>query len=179
MNRRGAAAALAAALLLTACASTPRAPQGVEPPLAGRLAIKVESEPARHLSAGFELDGDALRGRLVLTSPLGTTLGEATWSPGHALLRSGGEQRDYANLDDLAEQALGERIPLAALFHWLRGRPWPDAPSQPLPAGDAGFTQAGWRISLARRGEGWVEARRDAAPDLPGVTVRARLDAPL
>ena len=176
MTLRRAAAVLAAALLLAACASVPRAPLGGEPPLAGRLAIKVESEPPRNLSAAFELEGDAQRGRLALTSPLGTTLGEATWAPGQAQLKSGSEQRDYADLDDLAEQALGERIPLAALFHWLRGRPWPDAPSQPLPGGEPGFTQAGWRISLARRAEGWVEARREAAPV---VTVRARLDAPL
>jgi len=141
--------------------------------LSGRLSLRVDSQPVRALSAAFELSGDAGAGVLVLTSPLGATLAQARWAPGEAVLETPNTRASYADLDALAEQALGERVPLAALFDWLRGRPWPDAPSQGLPAGEAGFTQMGWRVGLARYAEGWVEARRDAAPV---VTMRARLD---
>ena len=137
--------------------------------------MRVESEPVRNFSAAFELSGTAEQGRLALTSPLGTTLAEARWSPTEAVLVHSNGTQPYADIDSLAEQALGERVPIAALFHWLRGRPWPAAPSLPFD-GEAGFTQIGWRVSLARLADGWVDARRDAAPV---VTVRARLDPAL
>ena len=35
----------------------------------------------------------------------------------------------YADLDALAAAALGEGVPMLALFDWLRGRPWAGAPS--------------------------------------------------
>ena len=71
---------------------------------------------------------------------------------------------------------LGESLPVAALFDWLRGRPWPGAASTTTVApADAGFEQLGWIVNLARFDESWVAARRDAAPT---VTVRARIDRP-
>jgi len=142
--------------------------------LSGRLSIRVDSEPVRALSSAFELSGDAGTGALLLTSPLGATLAQARWGPGEAVLQTPGTTARYPDLDSLAEQALGERVPLAALFDWLRGRPWPGSASQPLPAGETGFTQMGWRVGLARYAEGWVDARRDA---VPAVTMRARLDS--
>jgi outer membrane lipoprotein LolB len=61
-------------------------------------------------------------------------------------------------------------LPLAALFDWLRGRPWPRAVSQ---ARSGGFEQLGWVVDLSRRAEGWLLVRREAAPE---VTVRVLLD---
>ena len=173
--RRRATLALAAALtLLQACATpTPPHRDGVQV-LSGRLSVRVDSEPARALSAAFELSGDARAGAMVLTSPIGSTLAQARWSPGEAVLETPGSSARYPDLDALSERALGERVPLAALFDWLRGRPWPGSASQPLPAGQPGFTQMGWRIGLARYAEGHVDATRDAAP---AVTMRARLDS--
>ncbi|MFI4929014.1 MAG: lipoprotein insertase outer membrane protein LolB [Burkholderiales bacterium] len=167
----GAVAALLG--LLSACASLtpPRAP-GAQV-LSGRLSVRVDAEPVRALSAAFELSGDARAGTLVLSSPLGATLAQARWVPGEAVLETPGSRARYPDLDTLAEHALGERVPLAALFDWLRGRPSADVPSEILPAGEPGFTQMGWRVGLARYSEGWVEAKRDAPP---AVTVRARLD---
>jgi len=70
---------------------------------------------------------------------------------------------------------LGESLPLAALFDWLRGRPWPGATSRPLPApGGVGFEQLGWVVDLARFDQAAVAASRARAP---AVTVRAKLDA--
>ena len=169
------AAAVTALAALVGCASlrTPHA-EGSQM-LSGRLSVRVESEPVRALSAAFELSGNAREGAMALTSPLGNTLAQARWKPDDVVLETPGSQQRYPDLDTLAEHALGERVPLAALFDWLRGRPWSGARSEALANGEAGFAQLGWRIGLARYAEGWVEARRDAPPV---VTMRARLDGP-
>ncbi|HSW06259.1 outer membrane lipoprotein LolB [Aquabacterium sp.] len=161
------------AVLMAGCA-TPRSPQAAADTLAGRLSIRVEGPAARSVSAAFELSGSPTQGQLVLSGPLGSTAAQARWAPGEAALITGDRRSDYSDLDSLAMEALGERIPIAALFDWLRGRAWAGAASKPRSDGEAGFEQLGWQISLARWTEGWVEARRAAAPV---VTVRAKLDS--
>lgn len=167
--RRQILAALAVTLL-AGCASL--APPVTGDRLAGRLSVRVEGDAQRSFASAFELSGSAERGQLVLTSPLGLQVGRATWSPGRAELDDGRERRVYADLQDLAEQALGERVPIAALFDWLRARPSPTAPSEPRPNG---FEQLGWTVDVSRRDEGWIEARRVQGP---AVSVRARLESP-
>lgn len=71
---------------------------------------------------------------------------------------------------DGRKEGVAAALPLAALFDWLRGRPWPRAESQARPDG---FEQLGWVVDLSRRAEGWLLARREEAPE---VTVRVRLD---
>lgn len=141
--------------------------------LSGRLSVRIDGQPDRSVSAGFELTGNPQAGQLLLTTPLGTTAARAEWRPGDARLRSGSDEQRFDTLDALVAQALGEPIPLAALFDWLRARPWPGAPSQPLADGAPGFSQLGWQVDLARWSDGWVVAQRTAPP---AVTVRARLD---
>ena len=111
---------------------------------------------------------------MSLTSPLGTMVAQADWSPeGARLVTSDGESR-FGNLDELTREMLGESLPVAALFDWLRGRPWPGAPSQATtPPTEAGFDQLGWAVRLGRFGDGLVVAQR-ASP--PQVTVRAQVD---
>jgi outer membrane lipoprotein LolB len=157
--------------LLAGCASVPRP----APDLSGRLAVRVEAfegAPPRSLTAQFELRGDARNGNLQLTTPLGSTAAQARWRPGLAELVTAEGTRSFADLDALAQDMLGESLPLAALIEWLRGRPWAGAPNMPR---DDGFEQLGWRIDLSRLAEGWVLADRDRAPAL---SVRARLDRP-
>ncbi|MES2958358.1 MAG: outer membrane lipoprotein LolB [Pseudomonadota bacterium] len=172
MSRCGGVAALLCAIgLLAGCAATPNPP----PELAGRLAVRVEAyagAPARSLSTQFELRGDAQAGELQLTTPLGSTAALARWRPGSAELVSGEGTRRFADLDALAQELLGESLPLAALIDWLRGRPWPGAPNA---SATNGFDQLGWRIDLSRFAEGWVLASRERAPAL---SVRARLERP-
>jgi outer membrane lipoprotein LolB len=110
---------------------------------------------------------------LLLSGPLGTTLARAVWSPDRAVLTSAGSETRFTDLDSLSAAALGEALPMAALFDWLRGRPWPGAASQARGDGVLGFEQLGWQVDLARWSDGWVEARRTAPP---AVTVRARLE---
>ena len=157
--------------LLAACATTPRPAAD----LSGRLAVRVEAHqgaPVRSLNTQFELRGDASAGVLQLTTPIGITAAEARWSPAGAELITPEGNRRFADLDAMSAQMLGEPLPLAALIDWLRGRPWPGAPSR-VDAG--GFEQLGWRIDLSRLAEGWVLAGRDRTP---AVSVRARLELP-
>jgi outer membrane lipoprotein LolB len=162
-------AALAAAALLTGCATTPPAGEV----LSGRLSVRVDAidtRPAHSVSSAFELRGDGERGELRLVSPLGSIVAWARWTPGEATLETADGQRRFDDLDALARDALGEALPLRALPAWLRGRPWPGAASR---AAEQGFEQFGWQVGLGRFAEGWVEITR-AAP--PAVLLRARLD---
>lgn len=170
MKRR--ALALWPLVLLGACASPPRAANEA-PWTSGRLSVRIEAtetRPAQSVNASFELQGGGDRGELRLNSPLGTRVASARWAPGLAVLSHGDGEQRFADLADLSRQALGENLPLAALPDWLAGRPWPAAPHV---AGESGFEQLGWQVSLARRSEGWVEARRAAAP---AVLLRVKLD---
>ncbi len=157
-------------MALGACQTVPRDAQSVD----GRIAVNVDASaqaPARSMSAPFTLAGDARRGSLALSTPVGTMLAQARWQPGSATLETPEGQRLFSSLDDMAQDLLGERLPLAALMSWLRGQPWPEAPHAPL---GRGFVQLGWTIDLSRHPEGFVTALR-ATPE-PKVTVRARLE---
>jgi outer membrane lipoprotein LolB len=167
-----------AALAMTACASVPRGTETiVADTLSGRLAVRVEASEgvaARSENAAFELQGDAQTGRLNLSTPLGSVLAQARWAPGSVVLATPQGERRFSNLDGLTREVLGESVPVAALFDWLRGRPWTGAPSVATGApGEPGFAQLGWSVSLARFDDGLVVARRESAPV---VTVRAKLD---
>lgn len=163
-----------AALLLAAlagCATVPPTEQAVS----GRLSLQVAAQadqPARGFNASFDLRGTAERGELRLSTPLGPQIASARWSPGEVILVSGqGEQR-FASLGALAQEALGEALPLQALPDWLQGRPWPGAASQ---TGGTGFEQLGWALDLSRRAEGFIIATRAQAP---AVSLRIRLETP-
>lgn len=159
--------------LLSACA-TPRPPgdeQGSA--LSGRLSVRIDGQPERSINAGFELTGSAERGQLMLNGPLGVSAAQARWSRDEAVLSSAGTESRFADLPSLVGAALGEDIPLAALFDWLKGRPWSGAKFSARTDGTAGFAQLGWQIDMTRWSDGWIEARRDAAPS---ITVRAKLE---
>jgi outer membrane lipoprotein LolB len=168
---------MALVVALAGCVSPAPKPAGMlelPPPMTGRLLVKVDAgpqSPAQSMSASFELSGDEFHGQLVLLSPLGTRVADARWAPSGVSLSSTEGVREYPDLPALARDALGENVPIAALTHWLAGRPWPEAPSTPTANG---FTQLGWAIDLSRWTEqAQVEARR-AEP--PAVLVRARVD---
>lgn len=181
MRQRGAAVAAFAALgcsvlLLAGCASAPHLPAGTTAPLSGRLLVKVAAQgeqPAQSHSAAFELTGDERAGQMRLIGPLGAQVAQASWGPDGATLQDSQGRRAFADLAALAEEALGEPIPLGALTHWLQGRPWPGAPHTALQDGQ-GFAQLGWTVDLGRwASDAIVDAQR---LDPPGVSVRAKLD---
>ncbi|MEO8925119.1 MAG: lipoprotein insertase outer membrane protein LolB [Caldimonas sp.] len=177
MKRRAAlAVALAVTWLASGCASVaPLGPAAAGESLSGRLVIKVDalgSEPARAFSSTFDLRGDPQNGALGLSTPLGSMLAQARWAPGEVVLMTPQGTRRFADLDGLTRDVLGESVPVEAWFDWLRGRPWPAAPSTVV-AGDSGFEQLGWSVDLARFAQGAVSATRQLQPT---VTVRIQLD---
>ncbi|HET6600234.1 MAG TPA: outer membrane lipoprotein LolB [Burkholderiaceae bacterium] len=168
--------ALVVALLCAGCAAVPQAPESLAgDSYSGRIAVHVDATPdslARAFSAAFELQGNADAGRLNLASPLGTLVAQARWSPDSVVLTTPQGEQGFADLDALTRKVLGESIPIAALFDWLRGQPWSGAASRATTV-PPGFEQIGWAVDLARFDEALINARRERAPV---VTVRVKLD---
>ncbi len=167
---RGSAALLLAAAL-AGCASTP--PRASDQSIVGRLVLQVsatDTDAARLFSAGFELRGEPEAGQLDLFAPTGTVVARAVWRPGSAQLDIGQGPARYANLADLTRRALGEQLPMEALFDWLQGRPWPALPHQAMAKG---FEQAGWQVDTSGLARGAVVAKRDSRPV---VTLRLRVE---
>lgn len=165
--------ALLLALALAGCAQLPQAPPAAteEARLSGRLSVTVAGTVHNRGTGGaasFELFGDPQAGRLELTSPLGTLIARATWRPGFVSLQTPDGERRFDDLDSLTREMLGETVPVAALFDWLRARPWPAAPHEKTASG---FEQLGWRIEPRLPA---LVATRLAEPL---VTLRARLDS--
>jgi outer membrane lipoprotein LolB len=171
------ATAIVVVFLAAGCASVaPLGPTTAAESLSGRLALHVDAigtEPARAFSAAFDLRGDPRAGALGLSTPLGSMLAQARWTPGEVALMTPQGTRRFADLDALTREVLGESVPIEAWFDWLRGRPWPAAPSAPA-ASATGFEQLGWTVDLARFADGAVSATR-MLPQ-PTVTVRIQLD---
>lgn len=165
VGRRPAASVVALAALVLAGCTTPVAVAPGTDRVSGRLSIQVEATPdqaAQRLSALFDLSGSPTEGALRLSSTaLGTTLAEARWTPQAATLRTPAGVTNHADLDDLSQRMLGERLPMAALMSWLRGTPWPEAPHVAQPPG---FEQMGWHIDLARWPVGELTASRLTPP---------------
>ncbi len=172
--------ALVAAIGIAGCA-TPRPPGLADdaPRISGRMALKVsayQGAPQRNLNAQFELLGDAAAGELRIVTALGTMAARAAWDASQVTLTTGDGTKSFASVQAMSQEALGEAVPVQALFDWLRGRPWgadgapPNtsgaggAPPTANVAGDIRFVQQGWAVDLSRFGEGWVTITRDAPP---------------
>ncbi len=181
-------------VLLVGCATAPPALTSVKgQTYAGRLVLRIDasdSGPARAVTAAFELRGDAERGGLDLSTPLGSVLAQARWAPGEVSLNTPGRVDRFVDLDALTQTVLGESVPVVALFDWLQGAPWRGAPSAPLlasvstesgPSGTAnpdarGFRQLGWAVDFGRFAEASsLVAKRETEP---AVTLRIQLERP-
>lgn len=137
-----------ALFLIAGCAQLPRAEAPNDSKVqiwSGRISLQVQSEPVQAFFAGFELRGNPDQGELALNSPLGTSLAVLRWSPGEAVLDSGGQLQRFDSVDALIEKATGAAVPLPALFDWLAGK------NTALAGWSADLTQhAGGRISASR-----------------------------
>ena len=174
MRRREATLALPLTALLAACSSLPRDTSAIAgDTLSGRLALRVDApgeEQPRSVVAAFELRGAPEAGRLDLSTPTGQVMAQARWQPGRVVLVTPQGETPFASLDALTREVLGESLPVAAMFDWLHGRPWPGAAHVANPPG---FRQLGWSVDLARFADNTIVAVRDTAP---AVTVRVKLD---
>jgi outer membrane lipoprotein LolB len=165
-RRRLVLAAAASALLLAGCAGLGGAlapvPDGTASAhWSGRMSLRVDGAPAQSFSALFDLRGSARAGELALTSPIGSTLGLARWSPGEALLQNGANIHHFDSVEALIEAATGAAIPVEALFGWLEGR------DQQV---------AGWKADLSQINTGRLQAVR-ATPQ-PAAELRIVFERP-
>lgn len=116
----------------------------------GRISLQIQSDPPQAFFTGFELRGQAERGELTLTSPIGSVLGVMRWSPDEAVLESAGEVKRFASVDALLQQATGAAVPVSGLFDWLAGKD---------------TRMNGWTADLSKRDTGRIDAiRTEPAP---------------
>ena len=158
-RRRVLALAMSCTLLAAGCASPRMIPVDDKAYWSGRMAIQVLKDPPESLSAGFELQGSALVGEMVLLSPIGTTLARLEWTPQGARLAQGQQQVDSPSLQRLGARLTGTELPIAALFEWLAGRP-AEAP--------------GWQVDLSAHAHCRIRAERREPS--PGAVLRIALD---
>ena len=150
--------------------------------LQGQMGIKLgawQDEPAKGMSFGFFFQGQVERGSLALMTPLGSQVAQIDWTPTAATLRrigpGGGEDLRRGGIEELAEAALGEALPLQTLVHWMQGRPDPALPHTPQT--EAGlFEQRGWLIDTRERAQGRILATRHGRPGLRDARISVRLD---
>ena len=146
------------ALWLAGCAQPMPSAPVEENSWTGRIALQIDGQASQSFSAMFELRGTAQAGGLVLLSPFGNRLAQLDWKDGHAQLVSGQNTRTSDSLDTLLQDVTGTRIPVTALFSWLKG------------------TQAsatGWQADLTGIADGRLTARRDDPQ--PTATLRIAL----
>ncbi len=158
-RRAGLVWALPLALSLASCATPPRDRDLAIDTWAGRLSVRVESDPVQSFTAGFDLQGNAATGRLSLFSPLGGTVAQLTWSPEQAHLQSGGKDQAFDSLNALTRQAMGAELPIDGIFSWLAGKP---------------VKADGWVVDVQDRAGGRLVARRSSPS--PVVEMRLILD---
>ena len=127
------------------------------------------SESGRPLPGGFELSGrvavrhgkDAASGRifwrhsndadeLLITSSLGQGIARINRERDQFRLVTG-DRKEYRadNAEDLTEQALGWRLPLAGLSDWVQARASPGRPVEMRGDADQGLElrQDGWNVA--------------------------------
>jgi len=187
-SRRALALALALSALasLGACSRFPVRPTSDFPAadipgqqaLQGQLSIKLQAfqdQPAKGISLGFFFNGNAQGGQLDLMTPMGSQVALVRWTPSDAWLQTEQGDRHFETLAELSDQVLGEPLPLAALMHWVQGRPSPDLPA-PTDTTAQSFEQSGWHIDTTDIAAGKLNAQRPATAQQRGITVRVRLD---
>ena len=146
------------ALWLAGCAQPMPSAPVEENSWNGRIALQIDGQASQSFSAMFELRGTAQAGGLVLFSPFGNRIAQLDWKDGHAQLVSGQDTRTSDSLDTLLQDVTGTRIPVTALFSWLKGTQ---------------ASAAGWQADLTGIADGRLTARRDDPQ--PTATLRIAL----
>jgi len=182
-------AALACALLVTGCATTPvGSPSGSRPAdpeqltqwmARGRIALVAQGEGG---SGSFVWQQRSERTELTLRGPLGAG-GLALVTDGTTIELSDGAGQPLNGEAARAEleRRLGVKLPLAELRYWMLGGPAPDSPgSGPVQTSSGsvpGFVQGGWVVSYEelKSQAGWsLPARLTATTN--GARVRIIVD---
>ena len=181
--------ALACALFVTGCATTPvGSPSGSRPAdpeqltqwmAKGRIALAAQGEGG---SGSFVWQQRSERTELTVRGPLGAG-GLALITDGTTIELSDGAGQPLNGEAAKAEleRRLGVKLPLAELRYWMLGGPAPDSPGsgpvQASPGSAPGFVQGGWIVSYEELTSqaGWsLPARLTATTN--GARVRIIVD---
>lgn len=127
----------------------------------GRFHLKTHTDRAQTVAAMFTLEGSATQGQLLLSSPLGTTLAQASWSQNHAWLVANDQTTQFSDMDALTTALMGSAIPVWALFDWLKGKH---------------TVVEGWDVRLDDWAAGRIAATR--THPLPLADIRILIDPP-
>lgn len=152
---------LALLLGLAGCATQTSAPTetlGLEDLVRhGRFAVRAEepNQPSEAIQGGFVWRDKSGQLTLDLTNPFGNTLARIVVLPGQATLtQASGEVLRASDPDALAQQALGQAVPVRDLRAWLRTplRALPDMRqiTRDEQGRITGFQQGGWTAELSR-----------------------------
>ncbi len=159
-----------AAFALAACASLAPLTQKPEFELSGRLAARYGNEAfTGNLAWRHARDAD----EMLLTNSLGQGLARIVRERDSVTL-STAEPHEYraADAEQLTEQVLGFRVPLAGLADWVRGRPSTESPAKAEYATDGkllSLQQGGWNIQFVEY-QGKLPSRLRLA--YPGIELR-------
>jgi len=171
------------AVLVAACASVPPSPP--ERSFAGRfVATAINREQHDSVSGRFYVEIRGNQQSIDLATPVGTTLARIEIEPGRARVTDGKMQGlTGPNADELVEQALGWKLPIAGLPYWLEGRPDPARPSQirRMSDGATELEQDGWNIRITETIDASGRPRRlqldrDTPTGGPKLSVRLAID---
>ncbi len=145
--------------------------------LEGRIAVRRAQES---FSARIEWRHDAHSDELILTGPLGQGFARLTAGGGTALLETADQKRFAApDLDGLAEQVFGARLPVSELGRWVLGRSVTGGTVRHDANGRiAGFDEQGWAIEYLR----YENETANALPELlkasrSDIEVRLKIDS--
>jgi outer membrane lipoprotein LolB len=179
---------IALLISLSACSQFPGRPTQASAPvssaeqqtLQGQLSIKLQAfqgQEAKGISLGFFFNGSAEGGQLDLMTPMGSQVAQVRWTPSGAWLKTDQApgERHFDTLGELSEEVLGEPLPLAALMHWVQGRPDPDLPAASNTTAQS-FDQSGWHVDTTDIAIGRLSAQRPATAQQRGLALRVRLD---
>lgn len=111
-------------VLLAACSTPPPRQAYVTPNdvWEGRLSVQIAGDKPQRINADFFLEGNARRGSLTLSSPLGMRIARLQWNAKTATIESADQTRSFESLDAMTADSLGSALPMTALFEWLHGR---------------------------------------------------------
>jgi outer membrane lipoprotein LolB len=147
--------ALAAALLLTACAALEPAPQPVARAaafdLVGRVAVNYDG---RAFSGNVRWEHTAERDEIWLLTPLGQALAHIVGDASGAIYTGADRKQVRArDIESLTRRALGWELPIAHLSWWVQGAIAPAAVTQKLERDGQGrlasLGQDDWLISYS------------------------------
>ena len=176
MNRLTRYCAVAAVVLLSACAESPqrRIESGPAFELAGRIAVRQQD---KGFTSALRWKQAAGRDELWLTTPLGQTVGYLEADANGATLTAS-DQRQYraSSIESLTRSAFGWRFPVDGVRYWIFGEAAPGTPADAIQRDESRrvvrVKDGDWQIALNYPS---AEATRPSRLDIAGNDAEIRV----